>query len=179
VYPYSQHGIGPNPRFFPVAVATTFEDFWGYGFEGFDRRFPKRGVERKLRPRPETTHVTRLAVVGGTVIFAATALAWFVAFRRLFRHRDLARLALLLVPLLAVGAGLHFAIQCPADGHGVTKGIYMTFGAPPLYALFGVAAAWAQRRPERWPIFGVLMLALGLVAAYTLDCRLGLHIIPS
>jgi hypothetical protein len=177
IYPFSQYGIGPNPRFFPVAIATTFEDFWGYGFVGFDRPIPKKGVRREGRPPASYARIASLSVIGGTVIALSTLIAWLGAWRHLFRSRDFGRLALLLVPLVTVAAALHFAIAHPADGHGVTKGIYMTFGAPPLYALFGVAAAWAQRKRERWPVLGVMLVALALVAVYTFDCRLGLYLL--
>jgi hypothetical protein len=60
----------------------------------------------------------------------------------------------------------------------VIKGVYMTFGAPPVYALYGVAVGWSRRRPERWPLFGLLLVALWLVGAYSVLCRLGVPLVP-
>lgn len=178
-YPFSQYNFGPNPRFFPVAIATTFEDFWGYGYEGYERPYALHDKTRQVRPRAQIVNVSRCAFLGGSVICAATLVALACVGRYLLRIRDYGRLALVAIPVVTTLAALHFAINFPADGHGVTKGVYMTFGAPPLYALFGVAVAWAARRVERWPILVALVAALGLVAAYSLECRLGLHLVPA
>ena len=85
-------------------------------------------------------------------------------------------MALLLVSLLTVASALYFSVAHPADGHGVTKGNYLIFGAPPLFALFGAATAWAQSQRQRLPLLGILLLALGCVSLYSFDCRLGLYL---
>ncbi len=175
-YPTSQYDIGPNPRFFPVLIASTFQDFWGAGFMGWDRPLFRHGKRHDLRPPESYANISRLAVMGGTVITVATVLAWIGAWRRLFRERDFGRLALLLVSLVTVASALYFSVAHPVDGHGVTKGNYLIFGAPPLYALFGVATAWTQSKRQRWPFLGILLLALGFVSLYSFDCRLGLYL---
>lgn len=176
IYPFSQPGIGPNPRFFPVAIASAFQDFWGYAFQGYVAPIPKPGEPRVVRSLRSYVNVGRIAVMGGTVIFGATVVAWLCSWRRLWKSMDIGRIALLLFPFAVTLAALHFTITCPADGHGVTKGVYLMYGAPPLFGLFGIAVAWTQRRRERWPLFVGLLVALALVAAYTLDCRLGLRL---
>lgn len=176
-YPYSQSGIGPNPRFFPVLIASTFQDFWGAGFMGWDRPVLRQGNPVSLRPPASYARISRLAVIGGTIIALTTALAWIGAWIHLFRSRDFGRLTLLLVSLATVASALYFSTAHPADGHGVTKGNYLMFGAPPLFALVGVAAAWALRKRQRWPILGILLFALGLVSLYTFDCRFGLYLL--
>ncbi len=179
-FPYAIEGLGNHPRFFPVTVASTFVDFWCYRFQGYDMPWQPWHPGRSPRTRQDPTVMTfaRCAVAGGTVIFAATVAAWFASLRRVVRHRDLGRLALLLVVLFAVAASAQYTIKYPIDGLGVIKGIYITFAGPPMYALFGIAASWAQRKRSLWPIFGSLAVALWLVVSYTVYCRLGLRILP-
>jgi hypothetical protein len=178
-FPYGRPGIGSPPRFLAVSIASTFVDFWDYGFQGYKKPWQiKPGREQRSHTDIKVMTLARAAVWGGTVIFVATAVAWFAAFFRLLRDRDIGRLALLLIPLLTVLASLRFTIKYPLDGIGVVKAIYMTFGAAPAYALFGVAAGWAQRKRYLWPILASLVVALWLVAAYSVYCRLGLRILP-
>ena len=173
--PYRPSGLNPRPRFFPVAIASSVVDYWGYGFAGYDQLGqPSTG----MKPIAKVRNVSRLAALGGTVIFFAVVVAWAVSMVRVLRHRDAGRLALLLVPFVMLLATLHFVIGSPVDDYGVTKGVYMAFGAPPFYALFGIAVGWAHRKPIRWPILAVLLVALWFVAAYTVVCRLGIKIFP-
>jgi 4-amino-4-deoxy-L-arabinose transferase-like glycosyltransferase len=178
VHPFAISNAGAHARFFPVAMASTFVDFWCYGYQGYDRPFHPKSPDRVRRDQRDTTNLARSAVVGGTVILLAVALAWIAALKRTWEDRDFGRLALVLVPLTTTLASLHFATQYPVDGYGIVKGIYMTFGAPPLYALFGVAGAWAARCRDRWPILVVLVAALWAAAAYTIFCRFGLRLLP-
>jgi hypothetical protein len=172
--PYRPAALSGRPRFFPVAIASSVVDYWGFGFSGYEH--PTRPGGGK--PVAEVRNVSRLAAIGGTAIFFAAVVAWFACVVWVLRYRDFGRLALLLVPLFMLLATLHFVISCPVDDYGVIKGVYMTFGAPSIYALFGVAAGWAQRRPIRWPLLGACGIALWFVAAYTVECRLGIKIWP-
>jgi hypothetical protein len=177
-FPYFPTGMGLHPRFFPVVLASTFVDYYNYSFSGIEpsTKAPFSSLGRPLTRRVLT--VSQFAVVGGIAIALATCAAWFRVTPWLFRRRDWGRLALVLLPFFTLIAALHFAISYPIDSYGVVKGIYMQFGAPPLYALFGVAVAWAHRKPERWPVFSLLWIALWLVASYTLYCRLRLLFVP-
>jgi len=175
--PYRPAGLGPDPRFFPVAIASSVVDYWRYGFVGHEHPMP--GVPHGAMKAPaQVLNISRLAAVGGTVIFFSVVAAWLAGIGRVLQYRDTGRLSLLLVPLFMLLGALHFAISNPIDDYGVTKGVYMTFAAPPLYALFGVAAGWAQRKAIRWPLLGVLGISLWCVAAYSVLCRLGFRILP-
>jgi hypothetical protein len=180
LFPYYPSGIEPRPHFFPVAVASTFVDYWNYSFSGLDPYVAVPGWPGdRLRPiTPKLFRASQYAAAGGIVIFLATIVTWLAVMPRTFRRRDWGRLALLLVPLFTLLSALHFAVAYPLDSYGVVKGIYMHFGAPPLYALFGLAVAWAFQKPIRWPLFGALLGALWLVASYTLFCRLRVPILP-
>jgi hypothetical protein len=180
LFPYFPSAIEPRPYFFPVAVASTFVDYWNYSFSGMDPfvAVPDWPGER-LRPiTPKLFRASQYAASGGIVIALGTVITWLGVVPRTFRRRDWGRVALLLIPLFTLVSALHFAINYPIDSYGVVKGIYMHFGAPPMYALFGLAVAWAAQKPLRWPLFGALLGALWLVASYTLYCRLRLPILP-
>jgi hypothetical protein len=177
-FPYYPSTMGQYPRFFPAAVASTFVDFWNFSFSGIDPRTPS---PIWAGSRPISTRVlaaSQYAIVGGTVVFVATLVAWLLVTPRTFRRRDWGLFAILLMPLAMVSLALHFAIQDPVDNYGVVKGAYMHFAAPPLYCLFGVAVAWSRRKPIRWPLFAALLGALWLVATYTFYCRLRLPLLP-
>ncbi len=172
-YPFFPTGLIDFPRFFPVVVTSTFLDYWGYGYTGYQKAWSRKPA-RALRSFVELIPLSRATAGAGTAIFVATALAWLAALVKQLRDRDIGRLALVLVPLFTFLSAAHFATAFPVDGFGVAKGVYMTFGAPPLYGLFGVAVAWSVERPVRWPLAVVLFAALGCVAAYSLCCRLGI-----
>ncbi len=175
--PSRPSGSSVHPRFFPVAIASTVVDYWGYIYQGYEGTLA--GVPRgPVKPAWKVRSAARLAAMGGTVIFFAAAAAWLLAVRQVLRRRDSGRLALLLIPLATLLAALAFAIRYPIDTYGVIKGVYMTFGAPPVYALYGVAVGWSQRKPERWPLLGLLLAALWLVGAYSVLCRLGVPLMP-
>jgi hypothetical protein len=180
LFPYFPSGIEPRPRFFPVAVVSSFVDYWNYSFSGRDPSVAVLGWPgERLRPiTPKIFRASEYAAFGGTLIFLATLGAWLAVMPGTFRRRDWGLVALLFVPLFMLFSALHFAVAYPLDSYGVVKGIYMHFAAPPLYALFGLAVAWAFQKPIRWPFFGALLGALWLVAAYTLYCRLRIPIVP-
>jgi len=177
-WPYCPAGYESHSHFFPVAFASTFVDYWNYSFSGTK---PEVVSPMNMLPRPITPRVlelSRQALLGGTVILVATVLAWFAALRVTFRRRDFGRLTLVLVPCAATAAAAQFAMQYPVDSFGVVKGAYMTFGAAPMYALFGLAAEWASQRVRRWPLLGFMLAGLFLVASYTFYCRFGLSLLP-
>jgi 4-amino-4-deoxy-L-arabinose transferase-like glycosyltransferase len=180
LFPYFPSGAGTYPRFFPVAVASTFMDYWNYSFSGIDPSTVVPGWPGgQLRPiTPKVFRASQYAVWGGTLIFFATVCAWLVAAPRVYRSREWGLLALLAIPLFTLLAALHFAIKYPVDNYGVVKGVYMQFGAPPMYALFGLAVAWTAQKRNRWLLFAALMAALWLVASYSFYCRLRWQIVP-
>jgi hypothetical protein len=175
--PYRPSGYSAHPRFFPLAIASSVVDYWGYGFQGFEEPM-KLEPERAGKPAWKVRDASQCAAFGGTAIFLAAVGAWLFATWQLVKLRDTGRLTLLLVPLTTLLAALYFAICYPIDDYGVVKGVYMTFGAAPVYGLFGVAGGWAQRKPARWPLLGVCLFALWLVASYTVLCRFGVRIWP-
>jgi F5/8 type C domain len=180
VWPFFPAGIQPYPRFFPVAIASTFTDYWNFSFSGLDPAIAT-GMKEEANARPvskELLSVARGAVLGGLAIFASVVIAWALAVRALFRQRDFGILAVTLVPAFTLAAALQFAALYPLDKYGVVKGIYMQFGSAPLYALFGLAVAWARGHRLRWPLFAALGLALWLVTAYTVWCRLRVPLVP-
>ncbi len=174
LFPYHPSAVHPEPRFFPVAVASTFMDYWNFCFSGLS--IAERGGPSLVFSR--VVAASRYAVAGGTAIFVATVLAWCFTIVPLFRRRDFARMALLFVPLFTLVSALHFATKYPVDDFGVVKGVYMQFGAPPMFALFGVAVAWTRRSADRWPLFALLVSALWCVTAYTVYCRFRVPLLP-
>ena len=136
-------GIKPEPRFFPVLLASTFNDYYGYSYSGGGK------YGRPSRSR-RGGHVGCLSVMAGTLIALGTVIAWLGAARVLWRRRDDGepdpRFALLLAPLGALIGQLHFATKYPNDNFGPIKGAYLQFIAPVLCALFGAGVAWMWRR---------------------------------
>jgi hypothetical protein len=131
--------------------------------------------------RPMTVAVlaaSRYAMFGGTVIMLASAACWFVAMRWSLRQKHFGAVAVLLVPLVTLAASVQFALKYPIDSYGVVKGVYMQFGAAPMYLLFGLAVDWSWRRVPRWPLLGLLLASLWCVACYTIYCRLRVPILP-
>ncbi len=174
--PYYPSGLQPHPRFFPVILASTFVDYYNYSFSGLSPDTPVEGA-LLANTRPVTTTLvwlSRGAVYGGTIVLLGTLVAWAVCLWKTFHRREWGLFALLLAPALATLVSLFFAMKYPYDHQGVVKGVYIQFGAPPLYAMFGMAVAWAGERRARWAILALLLLGLGAVAAYTFCCRTGL-----
>jgi hypothetical protein len=168
VSPYAHATTGRYPTFFPTLVASTFVDYWGYGFCGaFGPSVPPRVLRASGR-----------AAAGGTVIFAATVLAWCAAVRPVFRRRDWGGLVMLAAPMLALVSAMHYAIAYPMDQFGQVKGVYVQFASAPLYGVFGLAVAWARERRRRWPLLALLLASLWSIAAYTLFCRFRWSILP-
>ncbi len=172
VRPLFPTGLRPDARFFPVLLASTFNDYYAFSFSGggkynHDRWIPGAGI---------TTGA--MSVMAGTPIALVTVFAWFAATRALWRRRDDGepdpRFALLLAPPGALIGALHFATKYPDDHFGPIKGAYLQFIAPILCALFGVGVAWMWGRGgRRWRAAAlVAMGAVLVVAAYTVQARL-------
>ena len=171
VHPVYPAGIKPNARFFPVLIASTFNDYYIFSYSGGGRYRTDRFVS--------AAGVTLgcLSVGAGTAIALVTVIAWFAAVRVLWRRREDGepdpRFALLLAPLGALLGQLHFATKYPNDNFGPIKGAYLQFVAPVLCALFGVGVAWMWRRARRrWRIPALAAIGcLALVAAYSAHAR--------
>jgi hypothetical protein len=172
VRPFFPVGLRPDPRFFPVLVATTFNDYYVFSYSGggkynHDRWVSGVGVAFGC-----------MSVMAGTVIALCTVISWFGAVRALWRRRDDgepdARFVLLLMPLGALLAQLHFATKYPNDNMGPIKGAYLQFTAPVMCALFGLGVDWMWRRRARWrwrlPALAG-MAAVAFVAAYSVQAR--------
>jgi len=168
---FTPTGTKPQPRFWTVLVATTFNDYYVFRYSG--------GGRYGQLPWISAAGVTLgcLSVIGGTVIALVTVIAWFGAARALWRRRQDGlpdpRFALLLAPLGALVSLVHFVTKYPNDNFGPIKGTYLLFSAPVLCALFGFAVAWMWRRGgRRWRAAAVTALGgLALVAAYSLHAR--------
>lgn len=171
--PYFPAGTVPQPRFFPSLLASTFVDAYHSGFSSPPRPGQPAVLANYQPLRPAALTFGRASVVGGTWIAAMTCAAWLVVWVGALRRRDIGLMAVLLCPLLALVGQLHFATAYPIDFEGPVKGVYMQFAAPPLFLLFGAAVdfCWRHGWPGRIAALSSL-LALGLVASYTLYARL-------
>jgi hypothetical protein len=173
LHPITPTGLKPDPRFFPVLIATTFNDYYVFSYSGGAKFYGRRWIS--------AAGVTLgcLSVAGGTLIALVTVLAWFGAVRALWRRREDGepdpRFALLLAPLGALIGQLHFAIKYPNDNFGPIKGAYLQFIGPVLCALFGVGVAWMWRRARGRRLWrGAALVAMGavaLVAVYSVHAR--------
>jgi 4-amino-4-deoxy-L-arabinose transferase-like glycosyltransferase len=171
LHPLYPTGLKPKPRFWPVLVASTFNDYYIFSYSGGGKYNQPRWVSAA------GVTLGALSVAGGTGIALVTVIAWFGAFRRLWRRREDGepdpRLALLIAPLLALIGLVHFVTKYPNDNFGPVKGTYLQFTAPVLCALFGVGVAWMWRQGRKgWRAAAVIALGgLALVAAYSLHAR--------
>jgi hypothetical protein len=173
-HPLYPTGLRPNPRFFPVLLATTFNDYYAFSYSGGGRYVGGR-TDRTVSPAAMTLGC--LSVGAGTAIALVTVIAWFAAVRALWRRREDGepdpRFALLLAPLVALIGQIHFATKYPNDNFGPIKGAYLQFVAPILCALFGAGVAWMWRRARwRWRVPALVAIGcVGLVAAYSAHAR--------
>ena len=173
--PWSPTCTRAESRFFPVLFASTFGDFYNFGFAGSPTGKPGEGdgdPTRRINTKPMSEYAMRLqraAALGGLPITAVTVLALLAVLARSLWRRDVALVLLLAAPILAVLGQLHFAITYPFDQYGPIKGSYLHFATAPLFGLFGLAASWCWR--TRWlrPVTLALVAALLLVAASTLS----------
>lgn len=166
---YPSAALGRS-RFVSILIASTFADYYNYGFA--PRRPGLPTVTAAGKPMPAgALPLARASVAGGTVVALITVLAWLALIGSTFRERAYDRALLLLVPLTAVLAQLGFAIVYPYDLLGVVKGAYLQFASPPLAALFGIGTAWLAGRARLRLVAVLPVTALVTVAAYTLYCR--------
>lgn len=177
-WPFWPAAHGRHPRFFPVAMASTFVDYWNFSFSGLDAngQGPMFAGSRPMSVR--VLAAARYAMWGGTVIMLASFCAWVGALRSSLRGKSFGAVSVLLVPLFTVLAAAQFGLKYPVDSYGVVKGIYMQFGAAPMYLLYGLAVDWSRKRVARWPILALLLGALWCVATYTVYCRLRVALLP-
>jgi hypothetical protein len=173
VHPLYPTGIKPRARFFPLLLATTFNDYYGYSYSG-GGKYVHGKTDRTISAAGVT--LGAMSVGAGTPIALITLIAWIGAVRVLWRRRadgePDARFALLLAPPIALLGQLHFATKYANDNFGPIKGAYLQFVAPILCALFGVGVSWMWRRSRLWRVPAVLALgAVGLVAAYSIHAR--------
>jgi len=170
VHPLYPSALKPDARFFPVLLASTFNDYYTFSFSGGGQYNAQRWIPA------EAFTMGAMSIMAGTPIALVTVIAWFAAMRVLWRRREDGepdpRFALLLAPPGALLGALHFATKYPDDHFGPIKGAYLQFIAPILCALFGVGVAWMWRGGRRWrPAALLAMGALAVVAAYTAQAR--------
>ena len=169
--PFWPSGTAPS-RFWPLLLATTFSDYYCFGYmpRPDTARTPAFNCNGRDIPASELWPA-RLSFHGGLVIALVSALAWLLAVRRQAAQRDVPRLFLLLAPASGVLGLLLFAVDYPFDNLGVVKGAYLQYLMLPLAAVFGIACEWLlqRARPLGWLALG----ALGLVSYYSFYCRFG------
>lgn len=161
-------GYEPTPRFFPLVVATTFIDYYRYGFA------PERpwNDEQPGRPHHTVWDLALLSVAAGTWIAALTVAGALALLVDAWRRRRAGELAMALAPLFAVGGQLAFAWKYPIDWEGPVKGLYLQLVALPLCACFGFVVDWTWRRGRAWRLIAVAsFVAVACVAAYSIYGR--------
>ena len=169
--PFWPSGTDPA-RFWPLLLATTFSDYYCFGYMPRPDGARVAVFDCNGRPIPASeVWPARLSFHGGLAIALVSALAWLWAMALQTRARDPVHLFLLLAPLCGVLGLLQFAVDYPFDSLGVVKGTYVQYLMLPLAALFGVGCEWllARARPLGW----VALAALGMVCGYSFYCRFG------
>ncbi len=161
---------GEHPQsFLPLVIASTFGDYYGYGFAAAKGTKGKnRTVNGQTFPNSVVPYAGR-SVAGGVVIAVTTVVAWLVAMVAVLRRRSGAGLFLLLVPFLLFLGQMHFSTAYPFNNMGHIKGMFLQCGAPPLLGLFGLAMARTWRR--FWPAAVAMLAAVAMVGAFSIYCR--------
>lgn len=171
--PYHPAAAAGQYRFFPTLLATAVVDYWDFGFAGYAATVPGQPPDRDHSWHyPEAS---RASIWGGTVLMIAALVAYGVALVGTWRSRNISNLALLSVPFFMILAAVHFGVAFPENHGGVIKATYVMFGAPPLFALVGLAFEWTTRRATRYGLALILSLALVGVGYYTVVSRLSKH----
>ena len=158
-------------RFWPVMIASTFLDYYGYYFAP-DPAPGHTGVDVSRGAISQRAFkLSRVSFVAGIVIAVITVVTLLICLLRLGRAGD-ARFVLLLVPVLAVAGQIHFATKFPENDMGPIKGAYLQFAAGPLFAMFGLGVDWLWRRSRLGKVLALLAGAAMLATAgYVLYCR--------
>jgi hypothetical protein len=172
VAPYSPTGIQPRAELATPLFASTFIDYYNYGYAPYPAELDSalRGNYKPLRH--DVLTLSRLSVAGGALVAVAALAGWLAGVVVCWRRRDYARLVMLAVPLFALAGQVHFAVKYPIDSEGMVKSIYLQFAAAPLCATFGVTVAWLWRR-RRWRALAIVELAaVAAVAVYAIGCRM-------
>ena len=161
-FPYYPSGVQPRSCFWPQLVASSWVDFYRYGFSN------GQGPGALRTP---ILQAARASVAGGTVlgVCAAATTLWLLGWA--WRRQDAALLSLMLMPVIALGGQLYFATAFPIDGQGMVKGLYLQFASPPLYAAIGLAVSWLWRSRLGRPIALALLACIALVGSYSIACR--------
>ena len=172
VAPYSPTGIQPRAELWTPLFASTFIDYYNYGYAPYpaDLDTSVRGNYKPLRA--DVLALSRVAIAGGALVAVATLAGWLGCVIAGWRRRWYAQLVMLAVPALAILGQLHFAVKYPIDSEGMVKGVYLQFAAAPLCATFGVAVAWLWRRRRARALALAEVAALLAVAVYAIGCRL-------
>jgi len=147
--PYYPAAISPHSRFFPVVIASTFADYYNYGFAKPPPRTIAHAVanSRPLLLRALTWG--RISVVSGSFVAVIMLLTGIRCVRTLWRRRDTSRLLFLVAPLVGILGQLHFATHFALDIEGPVKGSYLQFACLPLCALFGLGVTggiWRKKK---------------------------------
>jgi hypothetical protein len=170
-FPYYPSALGAEPRFWSVLIASTFCDYYRYGFAGPKEPntdlFANRGAVSA-----RATVLARASVIAGIVIALVCGLASVFAAVRLLRRREVARLLVLAIPAFGLAGQAYFAVVYPFDFEGVVKGVYYQFAALPLCAVFGLAVSSAWRQPRLAVPALLCTLAVVPVAVYTTYCAI-------
>jgi hypothetical protein len=177
-FPYYPSGLSDHPRFFPVTLASTFVDYYNQAFSGLDPWLPGPLRSNRHILTPELVATGRWSAIGGTILLVGAVGAGAACLLRTFQARNWGRFCLALVPGVVSALALYAATKYPFDRNGVIKGAYMLFGAPPMYAFYGLAVDWARARRWRRPLAALLLLGLAFVAVYTVYCRTGILLFP-
>jgi hypothetical protein len=82
VHPAVPNRLKPAPRFFPVLIASTFNDYYVYGYSG------AASIGRPSAGSRRGVTWVGLSVMAGTLIALCTVIAWLGTARVLWRRRD-------------------------------------------------------------------------------------------
>jgi 4-amino-4-deoxy-L-arabinose transferase-like glycosyltransferase len=171
-FPYYPSATDPHSRFWPVVIATTFNDYYNYAFATPEPNTIQTNdpVARCRSVRPSSIKFAKASVAAGTLIAVTNAMAWFWATYRCVRRKDTPRLLFLVAAGLVLLAQFHYAMKY-SDGGGPIKGAYMLLASSSLFALFGLSVSWLARNRRTLPIAVLEIFALATVSTYTIYCR--------
>ena len=167
--PHYPSGTTPESHFFPTLLASTFS---AYYLVNFSRQQVRADPATNARLPEPTLSLARMSVIGGTWLALTLVLGLLVLLMRAYRSGNALELAYLVTPVLAVFGQAYFSLQYPIDTYGVTKGGYLQFAAPCMFAVSGLVTSWTWRRPAWRPLAVFQFIALGYVAVYTIYSRL-------